>query len=231
MLNVIIPTIKLEVPAKRDALKEAVAGLQATASPSDIYIIVVASGMGACDCPVHDLGIEAPNLELYPVDEALGYAEAVNRGFDCALENGADYVMVHNDDAVLTVGGWLPCLESLLSQEHIAVVGYPENPARPYPVLRVSPRHFHGAVWSCSIRTIREIGMLDEQYRIGTYEDTDYWHRCTIAGKLILMDLRFPVRHHCNMTGRMMPEFKSQEARNREQFLIKWGVDPQELYH
>ncbi len=65
-----------------------------------------------------------PELPYLQTGENLGYAGGNNRGFDWALAHGADYVMVLNDDTVVSAD----CVERLVAAaaESAAAVAVPQ---------------------------------------------------------------------------------------------------------
>ncbi|MNR61307.1 hypothetical protein D3C85_1830300 [compost metagenome] len=78
---------------------------------------------------------------------------------------------------------------------------------------------------------MRTIGLLDEQFSPGHFEDDDYCYRARLAGYRIVIAKDSFVYHH----GSASFIRNDQEAvdrllkRNRQLFMNKWGVDPHQF--
>lgn len=78
---------------------------------------------------------------------------------------------------------------------------------------------------------MQEIGLLDERFSPGHYEDDDYCHRARMAGyKLMIAGDTF-VHHHGSLSfcKQRRAELKSLISRNLKLFIDKWGYDPRTL--
>ena len=168
------------------------------------------------------------------IPERLSFSKAVNVGFEFATAKmmNTKILIMQSDDAHHDNWSWYwDAMKLLEDNPRLAVVSYPENIV-PVPNWKIwSFRHFSGAVWATTPRRVANIGFLDERYIVGTFEDTDYWHRCLREGYVGVTDYSSPVTHQQNMTGRLLPEFKTAEKINEQAFKEKWGVDPMERYH
>jgi GT2 family glycosyltransferase len=66
---------------------------------------------------------DAPGLVLEFLDENLGFSAAANRGIDAAVDGGADWILLVNNDATVTVDCLGACLEEAKRDAGVAVVG------------------------------------------------------------------------------------------------------------
>jgi glycosyltransferase involved in cell wall biosynthesis len=111
-----------------------------------------------------------PHLKVVWSDEALGYPRAVNLGI---MESTAPRVVLLNNDTVLLEQSkdlWLEMLEApFLADSAVGITG---------PVKQRSPDAGHDfCVFFCAMidqRVFDEIGLLNEEYGVGTGEDVEF---------------------------------------------------------
>lgn len=178
-----------------------------------------------------------------------GFPTACNKGLRAA--NG-EYLMLLNNDVTVS-GGWLEALlEALLSRSDVGIVGPVTNYASgrqqvEYPFD--SKPDFHRAAKEALVREAQgyapimrlvgfcmlmrrlvyeRIGELDERFSPGHYEDDDYCFRTRMHGFNLLMCKNVFVHHEGSASFKREEPWRVQElvARNREQFIAKWNVDP-----
>jgi GT2 family glycosyltransferase len=186
-----------------------------------------------------------------------------NRGFPVACNAGlrlatGNLLLLLNND-VIVADRWLGNLQAcLLSDPSIGIVGPCTNYASgqqrvkelPYETLdqymRMSDtlnqpdasrwREVSRLIGFCMLmrRDLPgKVGLLDERYAPGHYEDDDYCHRVRMAGyKLMLAGDTF-VHHMGSASFRKQParQLKRILQRNRRLFISKWGYDPRMMIH
>ena len=119
-----------------------------------------------------------PNLKLFWSTEALGYSKATNAGIK---EATADYIVLLNNDTVLLEqpkNQWLQMLEApFLKDSSVGITG---------PVIQHSPEAGHDfCVFFCVMiarSVFDKIGLLNEEYGVGTGEDTEFCIEAVNAG-------------------------------------------------
>ncbi len=149
-----------------------------------------------------------PRLRVLAQGENTGFARANNVGIEAAAD--ADYIVLLNDDTVVTQG-WLGRLIGHLQDDSIGLVGpvsnWAGNEARidvPYTNTLSGLDQFaarraeqrRGEVSDIPVlamycvaarkRFIDELGGLDERFRIGMFEDDDFAMRVRQAGKRVI---------------------------------------------
>jgi len=184
-----------------------------------------------------------------------------NRGFPAACNAGlrlatGDLLLLLNND-VIAASCWLSNMQAcLMSDPSIGIVGPCTNYASglqrmkelPYETLdqymQMSAhinepdasrwREVSRLVGFCMLlrrELLDKVGLLDERFAPGHYEDDDYCHRVRMAGyKLMLAGDTFV--HHVGSAS-----FRKQQSgqlrrvlqRNRKLFISKWGYDPRML--
>lgn len=119
-----------------------------------------------------------PHLKVVWNDAAQGYARAVNQGIESCT---GDYIVLLNNDTVLLdqqKNQWLRMLEApFLEDENVGVCG---------PIVQRSPDAGHDfCVFFCAMihrRVFDRIGLLNEEYGVGTGEDVEFCIEATRAG-------------------------------------------------
>lgn len=184
-----------------------------------------------------------------------------NRGFPAACNAGlrlatGDLLLLLNND-VIVANNWLRNMHACLCHdESVGIVGPYTNYAsgqqqmsevpyvsleqymrlRPHmnasdPARYVQTERLVGFCMLFRRRLMQEIGLLDERFSPGHYEDDDYCHRARMAGyKLMIAGDTF-VHHHGSLSFRKQrrAELKSLISRNLKLFIDKWGYDPRTL--
>jgi GT2 family glycosyltransferase len=187
-----------------------------------------------------------PCLSL-PVN--AGYPAACNKGLQ--LASGDTFVLLK--PSIVVTPNWLSVLiKALDSQADVGIVGpafshgsgsqqaevtyrtpdeFQEIAAktnRPNPAKWKSVDRVVGSCMVFSRSLLDSIGMLDERFSPGFYEDDDYCYRAKLRGYKVL------VCHDCLMDSEGSVGFKQQGLqkrkslmeRNRQLFVDKWQIDP-----
>ena len=144
-----------------------------------------------------------PNIRVVLNDKNLGFAAANNIGLKMAT---GDYLVLLNNDTVITRGWMTALLRHLHTDPELGLVGPVTNAIANeakievgYQEIETMPtwaasyvREHDGETFPISMlamfcvamrrQVFEEIGLLDEQFGIGMFEDDDYCRRITLAG-------------------------------------------------
>jgi GT2 family glycosyltransferase len=152
-----------------------------------------------------------------------GYAKAVNLGLSYALDNGFEWLCVMNNDITL-IDDWIATAQAAWE-----------------PLTGVVSSHLHdhdpehkagrqvatwglmfGALWLTKADVVRRVGLLDEGYEFGYYEDKDYWLRVHLAGYDLI---KAGWCHHVgNATSGKLANMNEFFFRNKRRFEEKWQI-------
>ena len=179
---------------------------------------------GSVDGSVEHLKkITGPRVELIEAGENTGYTGGCNIGFRRALQSGADYVWLLNNDAVTEpstlsslvawaeedphIGLVTPRIASLDEVPHLTFAGgvlaveeglYDETndpeQARRWAEMHPGKALVIGTAMLVRMELVRRIGMLDESF-FAYYEDIDFNARSIAAGFRNVVDERTTIRH------------------------------------
>lgn len=178
----------------------------------------------------------------------IGFSGGVNRGMEVAT----GHVLLLNSDTVVTPG-WLSRLVQVLEEPGMGLVGPVSNSvagpqqidglealtdseAVAYAVARTLShagqyREVSRLIGFCLLihnKVVADIGVFDERYETGNFEDDDYCTRVRQAGfSLAIVDDSF-VYHHGGRTMAAMglhgTAYNDLMERNRQRYEEKWGV-------
>lgn len=199
--------------------------------------------------PELDVAIETLGGKILPRKEALGFAKAVNTGFDEVLAiPDAQTFLVLNDDVHATPLAFSALLGSLNEAPGNVIVGPVSNNIAGLQKLQVeipneaeltkfTAQNFKdnlfqhisapvvfGTVWGLGRNTIETLGYLDESYGNGNYEDNDYCFRNTLNGGLNLIVKSSYFHHQGQQTFiRENIDYKEALASSKERFMKKFS--------
>lgn len=223
-------------------LAECIASIRSNTT-GDYEMIVVDNGS-------HDETLSyclTQDITLISLPENLGFPVACNMGIKIA---SGDAVLLLNND-VLVGPHWLDrLLECLYDDPQTGVTGPMSNFVSgrqmisfPYTTVEETARKLkrknrrrwlqtERIVGLCMLikrEVINEIGLLDEQFSPGHYEDDDFCFRARKAGYNLMIAQDAFVFHYGSKSFNKQNEQQVHEliARNRQRFIEKWGVDPQ----
>lgn len=165
-----------------------------------------------------------------PYNRNRGLARSWNEGIKAGLDNGADMVILLNDDLHFRLGGFNQFVNfsaKELAKDNVGmtfVTGYETDGSwkgqtqdQGYACCAIAPR------------LIKHIGYFDENYRPAYYEDADYSQRIGMTGMGISIDPRCLVEHERSGTTRKDPILQAKHEQSvqgcREYFISKWGGD------
>ena len=180
--------------------------------------------------------------------EPGGAVSATNLGFQAALTfRDSAYVMVMDNDAAVPDGDrtWLfRFISELVEHPDTAVVGATTNFANPPQHILTAPATFERdwqekgqgfgrkenppvpalVSFACLIRkeVIAQLGLWDERYDPGNFEDTDFAVTVRVAGYKVRVARSVYIHHEGHKT--FSKDLKLLLARNREKFIQKWGA-------
>ncbi|MFD2612355.1 glycosyltransferase family 2 protein [Paenibacillus gansuensis] len=185
-------------------------------------------------------------ITFVSLPENRGFPAACNIGLQ--LSRGDNLLLLNND--VLVTREWLErMLDCLHSSADIGVVGPVTDYASGRQQLDVSGMQQEEVLaqfstrdrgkWQVADRIVglcylmkREVfdrvGLLDERFSPGHYEDDDYCFRVRLEGyRLMIAGDSFIYHLGSKSFGKEDQEqVKELLIRNREKFIAKWGVDP-----
>jgi GT2 family glycosyltransferase len=140
---------------------------------------IVVVDNGSQDGSVEAIREKFPAVQLICNTKNLGTAVAENQGMEYALENGADYIGILNNDTTFSPSMFQELVKAIQADEHIAVVGpkvyYYDEP---------------DVIWAAGAvvdfgETVTKMRGTDEQ-DLGQYDtavDVDYIPSCALIAK------------------------------------------------
>jgi GT2 family glycosyltransferase len=196
---------------------------------------------------VAELARQWPVIRLICNDRNEGFARATNQGIQKAR---GDYIVLLNNDTIVT-RGWLSRLLRYLEQDpNVGMVGPVTNDAANEQMIAVGYgtieeletfaeeryRRWEGRAFEITMlqmfcvamrrSLVDQVGLLDEQFGLGTFEDDDYAHRVRRGGYTLLCAEDVFTHHFGRGTMRVLQEDTYSELfeGNRRLFERKWGV-------
>ncbi|NFJ31668.1 glycosyltransferase, partial [Clostridium botulinum] len=191
---------------------------------------------------------EQKDIKVILNDENLGFPGGCNVGINAA-EKENDILLLNNDTIVTP--RWLENLKKCLySDEHIGAVGAITNNCSNYQAIKTKYESIDEMIdfadrynisdlskWEQKVRligycmlikrkVIDKIGLLDERFFPGNFEDDDLGYRIQSEGyKLILCNDTF-IHHFGSASFKENPEkFSKLLTENSKRFINKWGFD------
>jgi O-antigen biosynthesis protein len=187
------------------------------------------------------------DIKIILNDENLGFPKGCNQGMMAA---SGDAILLLNNDTLVTEN-WLDLLLSCLySSEDIGAVGPVTNNATYYQAIPANYQGLDGLLkfaseynrpdpeqWEQRIKlvgfcmlikkkVVNEIGLLDERFTPGNYEDDDYSFRMVQAGYKLYLCKNVYIHHFGSASFREAPEeYIRLLNRNEQKFEEKWGFN------
>jgi hypothetical protein len=188
-----------------------------------------------------------PRIELLVNPTNEGYAGGNNRGIERALEAGAEYVFVLNNDVLAEPGCLAPLVQAMEQDKRIGVagcplidIGYESSPNLGQGISLFSGKTWHwphqqpphiptdvdficGAAVMLRSETLRRIGAFDAGFFL-LCEDADLCFRARRAGYRVCFVPGPGVRHIMSATTkRVRPRMAFYSARNRVWLIRRHG--------
>lgn len=176
-------------------------------------------------------------VEVLSNQENLGCAGAWNQG---VRHCDSEWVVILNNDVVVSPG-WLEGMLSFADEHRVDVVtpairegeyNYEIVPyARDFVARMGEVRRMGVANGICFMvhrRVFERIGGFDENFRIGQFEDTDFFRRAVLAGFRLGTTGRSFLHHFGSVTQNALRQKKGvrpYEAENRAYFRRKWRLN------
>lgn len=149
----------------------------------------------------------------------LGFAPAVNQGLKIAR---ADYISVCNND-IEFLHDWLSLAWDSFKPKTGVISSHlhDHDPNHNVGLMKCDFGGMFGALWMTTRSAINKVGYLDEGYKVGMWEDRDYWKRMEAEG----YDLAKVgwCNHIGNATWGKMPNQAEIFNENQKRFEARWG--------
>ena len=203
---------------------------------TDATVPVLVIDNGSTDGTADFLSTEK-HLAVIRNAENLGCAAAWNQGVERA--GYAGWVAILNND-ILVPPGWLEGLLQAAAENGLDIIcpalregllNYDfENHAREFirragAILR--PGMAHGICFLVRQRVFDAIGGFDPNFRVGQYEDADFFQRARLAGFKLAVTGRSFIHHFGSATQNSLRQdngVAAYEARNRAYYRSKWQL-------
>ncbi len=187
---------------------------------------------------------DAPRLLVIRNEQNLGFVKAANQGIRLCE---APYICVLNNDTLVT-RGWLEEMVSVLEKNPaVGLLNPSSNTLGQRPAGRESIESYAqglavergrfvelgSAIGFCMAarrEVIDRIGLFDEIYGMGNFEDTDLSRRAINAGYICVRARGAYVWHEEGVSFTRSKEFNSAFARNRAIYESRWGKMKRILY-
>jgi len=206
--------------------------LQANATvPARIIVVDNGSSDGTGDYLATVTGVDVISNR-----ENRGCAGAWNQG---VAASDSEWIIILNND-VIVAPGWIEGLLAAAAEQDLDVVSPAIREGEcNYDVAEygrsfvetmgkvVRPGHAHGVCFMVHRRVFQKIGGFDEKFRIGQFEDADFYRRALLAGFRLGTTGRSFMHHFGSVTQdaiRKKKEPNPYEAENRAYYRAKWRL-------
>ncbi|MFA6142761.1 MAG: glycosyltransferase family 2 protein [Candidatus Omnitrophota bacterium] len=182
-------------------------------------------------------GIKDLNILYMRNDKNLGFIKAVNQGIKASE---APYLCLMNNDTVVT-DGWLGEMTRAMDlHPEIGLINPSSNTSCQFPGqgesignYALGLKRFKGQLqWLSTIRgfcvlikreVVEKIGLLDEAYSTGYFEETDYSRRARNAGYAMAMAKSSYVYHKGSVSFKKIEGSDALFEKNEKIFYGRWG--------
>ncbi|MHA2858298.1 glycosyltransferase family 2 protein [Paenibacillus lautus] len=234
--SIIIPTFN-----GRELLKDCIYSIKRhTNEPYEIIVVDNGSSDGTVDI------CRQEGITFISLANNIGFPAACNKGLKIAT---GDTLLLLNNDVIVTRNWLQNMLNCLNSETNIGIVGPLTNYASgkqqidmPYTSLEEMSNQLNepdaskwlqvdrivGLCFLFKRELMDRIGLLDERYSPGHFEDDDYCYRARNAGYTFRIAGDVFVFHHgsASFAKQDMSQVKHLIDTNKQKFMDKWGVDP-----
>lgn len=162
-------------------------------------------------------------------DTNKGFAAGVNQGISLA---SGEYICFLNNDTEVTENWLTHMIYALNTYKDAMIVGpvstgtFPPQYVDDIGKVSDSIKEVNILYGFCIVfsRTlILKIGMLDERYKIGNFEDHDFHERAIRIGGKLIVDCNTYIYHHCHKSWKSKLQLDYTTIVNQKQFENKWG--------
>jgi len=167
------------------------------------------------------------HIVLIRNEENAGWVKALNQGIEAS---SAGYICAMNNDAIVMTEGWLSKLIDIAeSEQDIGLINPTfeiKNKERFLDAPFVEVDFCRGYCVVIKRRVIDEVGLFDEAYGIGYYDDDDYSVRAIRAGFRCVRAQGVFVEHLKDSTFTTIFEEEKRRKlhlKNKLTFYAKWG--------
>jgi GT2 family glycosyltransferase len=191
-------------------------------------------------------GLAKDSPEVYALirnPDNLGYVRAINQGL---AQSFAPFVCLMNNDIVVAKGWLEHMIEFAETHPQAGLINPQQNhdPGQRYPEdleafvrTQIQPRgaweeldHCTGGCLLIKREVIEKVGVLDENFGMGHWEDNDFSRRAQSAGYQCLRLLDTYVWHDVSSSFKHMDGWKEEAGKNERRFYEKWGKPCRILY-
>lgn len=154
-------------------------------------------------------------------DENLGYAKAVNQGLQASMD--ADWIVVSNND-IEFLPDWFEHMSGAWDESTGVVSSHlHDNDLQHKAGVQIAHVGLmFGALWLTKPCIVAEIGLLDENFERGMFEDKDIWQRVLAAG--YTLKKAGWCNHVGNATWGKLPNQQEIYIKNKDYYHQKWGI-------
>lgn len=215
--------------------------LESIARAADLPARLILVDNGS-DPPTRDL-LEAArkrdpgSVQVIRNETNLGFIKGVNQGIRAAR---AEWVCLLNNDTVVTPGWLTEMLKAARADPKTGLVNPTSNSLGFHPAKGQTPEEYAAGLRSQSgastelatalgfcllapLALFDAIGLLDEQYGMGYFDDDDLSRRVRQAGYRCLRACAAYVYHEEKASFRHLPDREKDFKENKRKFQQKWG--------
>lgn len=206
------------------------------------YELVIINNGSRDDTPAYLAALQppTPRLERLTVltnPATASLSAALNQGIGVAAP-GMPVCLLNND--IVVTPGWLRAvLRFLAEQPHVGIAGPHVTDGDIFDGYEAwATRYvaengdrvddgFHGCCFALSPQVIERVGLFDERYEVGLWEDVDYQHRARLAGFSPRITHRAVIHHFGSKTiPHIIAELGDRNiyVENLQRFTEKWGI-------
>lgn len=174
---------------------------------------------------------ERQGIKSLRYEERLGFAKAMNEGI---RNTSNEYILLLNNDTGIAHPNFLGNLvETINSQEKIGIVSpstnyictneakCPDLQSRDFKIIE-HKGHIAAVCWMIKRSILNEVGLFDENFKVGAFEDGDMCQRMLNKGYKIMIDRRNWLFHYGSRTVSQTPGYYEAFRENHKYMEEKW---------